>query len=284
MLRSSGRTESLPVFEDEQSPKTGAGYKVLDRNLARPILRIMQNHWTHRFLVVYSGLLTLAFVIGAYFAFDHRSGYATFDRIRVHRIDIVEPDGTPRLILSDRAAYPGSFFHGAEIPRADRRDVAGLLMMNDEGSEDGGFIWGGQAAGGRPMNFSHMSFDQYDQDQTLSLDTSLENGERSTSIRLNDVPDTPITPQLVNEYERVHALPEGSAKDQAMAAFVQKYPASHRRAALERMADDSVALTLSDAQGHIRLRAMVNTDGQPVIEFLDAAGHVTKTLAPTSIP
>jgi hypothetical protein len=205
-------------------------------------------------------------------------------RIRVHRVDIVEPDGTPRLILSNRTAYPGSFFHGAEIPRADRQDAAGMLMMNDEGTEDGGFIWGGLTGDGKPMNFSHLSFDQYDQDQTLSLDTSLENGERFTGIRLNDVPNLPLTPQLVEEYERLRAMPQGSAKDQAMTAFAQRYPAGHRRAALERMKDDSVALTLSDAQGHIRLRAMVSTDGQPIIEFLDATGQVTKTLTPTSRP
>jgi hypothetical protein len=244
----------------------------------------MPLNWMQRFLLVYSGLVTVAFCIGAYFSFEHRSGYATFDRIRVHRIDIVEPNGTPRLILANRAAYPGSFFHGAEIPRADRRDSAGMLMMNDEGTEDGGFIWGGLTIDGKPMNFSHLSFDQYEQDQTLTLETSLENNQRFAGIRLNDVPNIPITPQLVEEYEGLRALPEGSAKDQAMAAFSQRFPASHRRAALERTKDDSVALTLSDTQGHIRLRAMVSADGQPVIEFIDGAGHVTKTLTATSGP
>ena len=68
----------------------------------------MPLNWMQRFLLVYSGLVTVAFCIGAYFSFEHRSGYATFDRIRVHRIDIVEPNGTPRLILSNRAAYPTS--------------------------------------------------------------------------------------------------------------------------------------------------------------------------------
>jgi hypothetical protein len=43
-----------------------------------------------------------------------------FDRIRVHRIDVVEPDGTPRLIIADRTEYPGSFYHGREIDRPDR--------------------------------------------------------------------------------------------------------------------------------------------------------------------
>lgn len=38
--------------------------------------------------------------------------------------------------------------------RPDRSDSAGLLMMNDEGTEDGGFIWGGLSKGGRPMSFA----------------------------------------------------------------------------------------------------------------------------------
>jgi hypothetical protein len=241
-------------------------------------------HWTHRFLVIYSGLLTVALFIVAYFAFDHHESTATFDHIRVHRIDIVEPDGTPRLILSNRVSFPGSLFHGVDTPRPDRRDVAGMLMMNDEGSEDGGFIWGGLSRDGRPMSFSHLSFDQFEQDQTLTLDASFENGERFAGVRLNDVPDIPLTPQLIQEYERLRALGDGVAKEQAMKAFMQKYPAGHRRAALERIGNDSVQLTLNDSEGRPRLRAMVGKDGQPVIEFLDETGHVTKTLSPASKP
>jgi hypothetical protein len=65
----------------------------------------------------------------------------TFDQIAVHRINFVEPDGTPRLIISDRAEFPGAFMRGKEYPRPDRRDAAGMLFMNDEASEMGGLIW-----------------------------------------------------------------------------------------------------------------------------------------------
>jgi hypothetical protein len=244
----------------------------------------MPLHWTHRFLVIYSGLLTVLFVLGAYFAFEHGGRTASYDRIRVHRIDIIEPDGTPRLILSNRASYPGSLFHGTETPRPDRRDSAGMLMMNDEGTEDGGFIWGGLSKDGKPMSFSHLSFDQYEQDQTLNLEASFHNGEHFTGIRLNDVPDFPITPELIAEYEALLALPQGAAKQQAMTAFAKKHPASHRRAALERLDDNSVALTLSDTAGRPRLRLMVAGDGKPVVEFLDETGKVTKTVSPSSQP
>jgi hypothetical protein len=237
----------------------------------------MTAHWTRRFLIIYSVVATMAFAVLLYLDFE-RMKSGTFDRIRAHRIDIVEPDGKPRLVLSNRAAYPGSFFNGVEVARPDRRNAAGMLMMNDEGSEDGGFIWGGLSADGQPMSFSHLSFDQYEQDQTISLDASFDHGQRSASIRLNDAPDEPLTPELINEYVRLRAMQDGAAKQQALDAYMKKFPALKRRAALERSSDDSVSLSLSDAQGRVRLRVVVRADGEPGIEFLDAAGHVTQTL------
>jgi hypothetical protein len=45
----------------------------------------------------------------------------------VHRINIVEPDGTPRLIISDRAFFPGLIDHGKE--KLYPRPFAGMLLQ-----------------------------------------------------------------------------------------------------------------------------------------------------------
>jgi hypothetical protein len=151
-----------------------------------------------RFLVAYSALVTLAFAVSVSMGFvgtARSSGKITeFDRIRVHRIDVVEPDGTPRLIIADRMEYPGSFYHGREIDRPDRRDSAGMLFINDEGTEDGGLIYGGATTDGKRSSFSHLSFDQYEQDQTVVMGTALNSdGSRTAGISLNDMPDQSIT-------------------------------------------------------------------------------------------
>ena len=96
---------------------------------------------SQRFLAIYSGVLTIVFAITVVCGFAAPRN-ATFDQINVHRINFVEPDGTPRLIISDRAEFPGTFMRGKEYPRPDRRDAAGMLFMNDEASEMGGLIWG----------------------------------------------------------------------------------------------------------------------------------------------
>lgn len=247
-------------------------------------MKPISQHMT-RYLVAYSAVVTLAFFLTVYFGFVHpvrgASRIADFDRIRVHRIDIVEPDGTERLILSDRTDYPGSFFHNHEVPRPDRSDAAGLLMMNDDGTEDGGFIWGGLSQNGKPMSFTHLSFDQFEQDQTLNLESSLIDGQKFTGIHMNDVPDYPITPQMIDAFTRVKSMPHGPGRAAALAALLKQYPQGHQRLALDRDPDNSVGLTLNDSDGHPRLKLLVSADGNPSIQFLDPAGKVMRTLHAT---
>ncbi|GAB2590350.1 hypothetical protein ISP15_16975 [Dyella jejuensis] len=62
---------------------------------------------------------------------------STFDEITVHRINVVEPDGTLRMVISNKADLPGVIVKGKEQPPQDRPQ-AGMLFYNDEGSENGG--------------------------------------------------------------------------------------------------------------------------------------------------
>ncbi len=236
-----------------------------------------------RFLSVYSALATAAFAATAYLGFVRTvhgaQGSEQFDRITVHRIDVVEPNGRPRLIISDKAEFPGEFFDGKEVSRPDRADSAGMLFMNDEGTEDGGLIYGGSAADGKPSSFSHLSFDQYDQDQTVDLGTEFDTGAKSSGLVLNDMPDRPLTPALLKEAAQIKQMPHGSARGAAWANFQKSYPAGTERAALERNDDGSVALALKDKQGRNRLILHVGPDGNPLIEFLDEHGRVLRKLS-----
>lgn len=236
-----------------------------------------------RFLSIYSAGITVVFAATVYFGLGrpvHGSGkVAEFDRIVVHRVDVVEPDGTPRLFLSDRAEFPGEFYHGHEVERASRRDSAGMLFVNDEGTEDGGIIYGGAASEGGPFSFSHLSFDQYDQDQTIDLGTALSDGRKTAGIALNDMPDEPITPELIEEAERIKRMPHGPTRAAAWADFQKKYPAGIQRASLARAADGSVALTLNDEKGRKRLELSVDAAGRPLIQLLDAQGRARRTVS-----
>ena len=242
-----------------------------------------------RFLAIYSAVVTLTFLLTVGFGiarggFDLRpvsaaqtpaSQSTVFDQITVHRINVVEPDGTPRLIIASKAEFPGSFFKSREISRPDRSDSAGLLFMNDEGTENGGLIFGGhQSSDGTPHSFGHLSFDEYEQDQTLSFDTSQNGKSHFTSYQINDVGNSPLTPDVTEAFQKLRAMPDGAEKQKARAAMMAKYPFA-QRAALERDDDKSVALRLRDTEGKTRILLRVAADGTPSMQFLDAAGKVT---------
>jgi hypothetical protein len=236
--------------------------------------------FSRRFLAVYSGLLTLVFAVTVLAGFTRWSENASFDQITVRRINVVEPNGTVRLVISDKNEFPGLYVHGKEIPRPDRNDSAGMLFVNDEGTEDGGLIYGASKDTGKgPTSFSHLSFDQYDQDQTLVLGASLEEGKRASGVTVNDVGSYLITPEYVADAERVKAMPHGAVRTEAWAKFKEKYAGDAERGFFGRQQDDSVGVSLRDVKGRVRASLTVKSDGEPVLQFLDAEGKVTKEIS-----
>jgi len=97
---------------------------------------------TPRFLAIYSGFLTAIFAVAILGGFAGPMKKATFDEISVQRINIVEPDGTLRMALSDRSKAPGLISKGKEYSH-EERETAGILFFTDEGTENGGLIFGG---------------------------------------------------------------------------------------------------------------------------------------------
>jgi hypothetical protein len=240
---------------------------------------------SRRFLAIYSGCLTLVFAVTVLTGFSRSwSENANFDQITVRRMNVVEPNGTVRMVISDKNEFPGLYLHGKEIKRPDRNDSAGMLFINDEGTEDGGLIYGGSKSGSDgtgqgPSSFSHLSFDQYDQDQTLVLGASLEEGKRSSGVTVSDVSNYPVTPQFIADAEQWKMMPHGAARAEARAKFLQKYPQGAERGFFGRQTDDSVGVSLRDTAGNIRALLTVKPNGEPALQFLDASGKVTREIS-----
>ena len=83
-----------------------------------------------RFLTIYSGVLSVAFAV-TILSGSSVTKPTTFDEINVRRVNVVEPDGTLRMVISDHAKLPGIIVREKE--QAFARPQAGLLFYNDEG-------------------------------------------------------------------------------------------------------------------------------------------------------
>lgn len=254
-LRNRGRTradsgERYSDFENHSRPRFRRG-KRSDYGL----------DFNPKFLVVYSGVLTVAFAVTLSSGFVAGGKKAQFDEIDAHRINIVEPDETPRMVISDKAEFPGSFVMGKEYPRPDRTS-AGMLFLNNEDTENGGLIFEGMKdEKGQIHTYGHLSFDQYEQDQTFTIDASENAGEKDSQLAIWDRPDYSIAGVL--------SLPPDQWR-QAMEAR----PRPHERIYLGRGDDKSAVLRLKDISGRDRIVIEVRPDGSPVIQFLDENGKV----------
>ena len=196
-----------------------------------------------KFLVVYSAavstVLLCVVLMGA-----KKQGIQEFDVLRVHRIDVVEPDGTLRMVISNHDKLPPVIIKGKPQPAAgEPRPQAGMLFYNDEGTENGGLIFGGKMnAKGEVLNSGgSLSFDKYGAGQVLELAGVDDKDNKFAGL----------------------AVSQGG----------QRVWIGHGSTGV-------ASVSLTDANGKNRIVMEVRSDGTPSLAFFDAQGHLVQELAP----
>lgn len=233
----------------------------------------MRNHLVGA-LAAYSLGLTL--VVGWFALLERSTERRSFGTLDVSRINVREPDGTLRMVISNRAQFPGIVFRNRDNPHASRTDSAGMIFLNDEGTENGGLIFGGRRTRGKVTSFGHLSFDQYEQDQVVALEQTEEGGGRTSGLTISDRPDTSID---LAAFDRINRLP--TAERDAVVERLRAHGAlGQRRLFLGKDGDRRSVVELRDGEGRPRLRMQVQRDGAAKIEFTDADGKVIRTIAP----
>ena len=151
--------------------------------------------------------------------------------------------------------------------------MAGMIFYNDEGTENGGLIWGGSnGKGGNGSSHGHLSFDNYEQDQVMVIEGNQDEEGKSSFIRIMDRPDYSLEP-LMQLIEKNRELPK-EQQQAALENFLKGRPQPQSRLFLGRKADRSAALILKDPEGRDRIVLKVGSDGAPSLQFLDASGKV----------
>jgi hypothetical protein len=236
-----------------------------------------------------TGAGTMAAALAAIMTLTGAKGpanHARFDEITVGRINIEEPDGTKRIIIANRAQFPGAFEQGKEIARPDRRDFAGMLFIDEEGNENGGLIQkGSKDAQGKINAGLSLTFDRYRQDQALQLMHNTAGERVTTQIRINDVPHHEKTAIFggMEEYQKEAAkLPE-SERNAYYKKLVEEGRIGNNRINLGMTPGNSSALTLKDKQGRPRMMLMVSPEGNALIQMFDEKGKVVKSISPDNM-
>jgi hypothetical protein len=229
----------------------------------------------NKVLLIYSAVLTTALGGLAVTQAVSAPERPSFTEIDVQRINLREKDGTLRMVLASKSAFPGIIWRGKDYPHPSRDNAAGMLFFNDEGTENGGLIFGG-AKTDKVRSFGHLSFDQYENDQVVALSQGEEDGHRSAGLSIGDRPDQSMD---IPAFDRIMKMPEGPAKTEAMKGLEKAGFGGHNRLFVGK--DEGVSmLTLKDVDGKARLRLSVKPTGEAAIEFLDATGKAVRTVTP----
>lgn len=231
-----------------------------------------------------AGATTMAAALAAIFALTGARAPAKhehFDEITVGRINIVEPDGTKRIVISNKAQFPGEFMQGKENPRPNRRDFGGMIFINEEGTENGGLIQKGSiSADGKVSSGLSLTFDRFRQDQALQLLNEDSERHQRTGLMINDVPNFTVTSMedIAKFKDEARKLPKTE-----QAAFWQKLRDENRlqenRIFLGNTFDKGSTLQLKDAKGKVRMMLSVSAEGQAEIKMFDDKGTVIKTIS-----
>jgi hypothetical protein len=225
-------------------------------------------------------LLLTAFMQAGQGAAPAQGQKAKFTEIDVERINVLEPNGNYRMVISNRARSIGPIFRGKPFGYSGGTRP-GIIFFNDENTENGGLTFTGQRnPNGTFRSGLHMSFDQYEQDQVVYLQYQDDNGRRRMGLTVADRADVSIY-EVVQQRDSIMKMADTVARNAALqrlfaprngqAMFAQ-------RAFFGRDVQKNAVVNLADTEGKTRLRLVVDSLGSARIEFLDANGAVTRRI------
>lgn len=229
-----------------------------------------------RALKAYALIVTLALGTLSIAAFKQGTQRTKFTEIDVERINIVEPDGKLRMVLSNRPRSIGPIYKGQPFGY-EGGSRPGIIFFNDEGTENGGLTFTGRRLpDGRVQASSGFSFDQFNQDQVLYFQYTENNGQRRMGFTIADRADVDIF-EAVAKRDTLMKLPAGAAREEALRQWQNPggVPMFAPRIFMGRTVARAAQLDLHDPNGKPRLRLRVDSLGAPSLEFLDASGKVT---------
>jgi len=230
-----------------------------------------------RMLKGYAVVVTLLLGTLSIAAFRQSSQKVRFTEIDVERINIVEPDGKLRMVISNRPRSIGPIYKGKPFgyPGGTR---PGMIFFNDEETENGGLTFTGRTReDGTYSSSVGMSFDQFNQDETLTLRYTDENGRKASAITIADR-DTRDIYDLIMQRDSINKMTDSTARTAALQRLLgprDGVPLAATRVYLGRDRSKAAVLNLYDPNGKPRLRLKVDSLGGASLEFLDEQGTVT---------
>ena len=139
----------------------------------------------------------------------------SFQEIDVERINVVEADGSLRMVISNRERQHPGIMNG-EVTRREHPRPPGMIFFNQHGDEMGGLVFG---ANGDRGHFGSLTFDKVGNDQTLGFRyLESDDGSYLSGIQMWQQPDIPAQ-RMISQIEEAQALEDAGERAAALQAL-----------------------------------------------------------------
>lgn len=211
-----------------------------------------------------------------------KTGNQRFTEIDVERINIIEKDGTVKMILTNVERFPnGTTTINNRPTTEERKKRSGMLFFNEDGMECGGFIYDGTKNENGHSSGLSLTYDQYDGDQVMQLLTQdYQEGDKrmvSSSLAFNDRPakESQIkTAAIMKELEALRKTDPKEMQRKFKEYEQQELVGGVPRVLLGKTRSQNNGLFLFDDLGKPRAMFYVDKDNNAKLDFLDDKGAV----------
>lgn len=219
------------------------------------------------------------FIIGSAFK---KSGTQKMEELDVERINIVENDGTVRMVITNRERFPnGQEKVNGRLTNEDRKKRSGMLFFNEDGIECGGFIYDGQKKSNGHSSGLSLTYDQYDGDQVMQLLTQdYREGEKrfvSSGLMFNDRPAKESqlsTAAIMKELDSLGKENPAAAEERYRAYEAAGLIGGAPRIMLGKSRSENNGLFLFDDKGKPKAMFYVDKKNSAKLDFFDESGNV----------
>lgn len=204
-----------------------------------------------------------------------------FSEIDVERINIVEEDGTVKMIITNVERFPnGTNKINNRSTNTDRKKRSGMLFFNEDGIECGGFIYDGQKTEDSHSSGLSLTYDQYDGDQVMQLLTQdVGNGDKrfvSSTLTFNDRPRKESqlkTAEIMKELENLGKKDPVAMKTKYKEYQQQGLIGGVPRLMLGKSRSENNGLFLFDDKGMPRAMFYIDKENNAKLDFFDDKGN-----------
>lgn len=211
-----------------------------------------------------------------------KNGNQKFGEIDVERINIVEKDGTVKMVITNVERFSnGNDKINGKPTNEQRKKRSGMLFFNEDGIECGGFIYDGQKnSNGHSAGLS-LTYDQYDGDQVMQLiaEDYREGDKRfvTSGLMFNDRPSKESqikTSAIMKELDELGKKNPKAADEKYKTYEAQGLVGGSPRVMLGKSRSENNGLFLFDNKGMPKAMLYVDKENNAKLDFFDEKGGV----------